>query len=710
MSAEASPLGEGRSLYAVRRVGLRSDDALCAIAARGDRGAFGAVYERHHQALYRYCLSILGHPEDAFDAVHNAMLKAWEALLRGGPTAPLRPWLFRIAHNEAITVMRRRRAHGQLDDVPTAARSVDETLDTRQRVERLRADLEAMPERQRSALLLRELCGLRHDEIAAVLDVSIATARQAIYEARVALHEAEAGRELACVIVRRDLSDGDGRVRRGRRIRSHLRTCPGCASFDAALRRRPDELAALTPLMPSATVAGLLGRLVGAHGASGAGASAAGGGASAAGGAIATGIAAAGNAISQVASVVATTVAVGTVVAAGAGGVVALGRIAKPPSAHTTAGASTAARYRPGVDIRPALVALPQHRETRAPAVPPPPGASSGPAQSTGDAAPPSNEPTHTPIAPSADADAPHDAAPAGTPAPASGDHAAHDVAPAASASAPVDDAPSRVNPVVNRPRPSRTPAGGSATSPAPRPAPRPVREGSATASPALSRRRAAASRPAPGPGAAASTPGPTGPANAPSAPRHPAIATTPAGDVRSNAPATPADLSRPGAARTPGAPRPAADPPPRSSGGPANAPHPSAAQGASAAPRGDAPAVTPPHEATDRSMPSSVRPSTATRGTESPAGASPHDPAVRSSADAVGALAARSPLRSISHPPPDAAAGQAAHSAGGSTTPGHAPSGKDPSPPPASRAADAQAARSSGGSAARGPANAPVA
>jgi DNA-directed RNA polymerase specialized sigma24 family protein len=121
--AEASPLSDGRSLYDWRRVGPGSDEALCAIAARGDRSAFGAVYERHHQALYRYCHSILGHDEDAFDAVHNTMLKAWEAVLDGGPNAPLRPWLFRIAHNEAITVLRRRRAHGRLDDVhPPAAR------------------------------------------------------------------------------------------------------------------------------------------------------------------------------------------------------------------------------------------------------------------------------------------------------------------------------------------------------------------------------------------------------------------------------------------------------------------------------------------------------------------------------------------------------------------------------------------------------------
>jgi DNA-directed RNA polymerase specialized sigma24 family protein len=68
------------------------------MAAGGDADAFGAIYERHHQALCRYCYLILGHAEDGRDALHNTMAKAWEALRRAEPDVPLRPWLFRIAH------------------------------------------------------------------------------------------------------------------------------------------------------------------------------------------------------------------------------------------------------------------------------------------------------------------------------------------------------------------------------------------------------------------------------------------------------------------------------------------------------------------------------------------------------------------------------------------------------------------------------------
>lgn len=236
----------------VRRLGSRGDDVLRGMAARGDAEAFGTIYERHHQSLYRYCRSILG-DDDARDALHNTMAKAWEALRRDEPDVPLRAWLFRIAHNEALSLARGRRAHRDLDEMhATSARTLEETFALRQRLAELGADLAALPERQRSALVLRELCGLGHDEIAAVLVISAATARQAIYEARLGLHEAALGREMTCAAVRRALSDGDGRTRRRRRIRAHLRSCKSCSAFEGLLRQRPGELAALVPPLPSA--------------------------------------------------------------------------------------------------------------------------------------------------------------------------------------------------------------------------------------------------------------------------------------------------------------------------------------------------------------------------------------------------------------------------------------------------------------------------
>src|SRR3954467_11848549 len=105
---------------------VRSEGALRSRAARGDAKAFAAVYERHHQALYRYCRSILRHDEDAQDALQSTMTKAFAALQSEQRDFELRPWLFRIAHNEAISILRRRRATAELADVAGFAGDMEE--------------------------------------------------------------------------------------------------------------------------------------------------------------------------------------------------------------------------------------------------------------------------------------------------------------------------------------------------------------------------------------------------------------------------------------------------------------------------------------------------------------------------------------------------------------------------------------------------------
>src|SRR5882757_2662347 len=85
---------------------LLSDARLARQASDGDRRAFEAIYKRYHQDIYRFCLSIVGRPEDAQDALQNTMVKALRALPGERREIRLKPWLFRIAHNEAIEMRR----------------------------------------------------------------------------------------------------------------------------------------------------------------------------------------------------------------------------------------------------------------------------------------------------------------------------------------------------------------------------------------------------------------------------------------------------------------------------------------------------------------------------------------------------------------------------------------------------------------------------
>jgi RNA polymerase sigma factor (sigma-70 family) len=196
-----------------------------------DEASFTSVYARHHRALYRYCRSIVRHDQDAQDALQSAMLRAFVALQTERRELELRPWLFRIAHNESISILRAHRRSSELNESLRDPASVEERVDDREALRVLRRDLADLSERQRVAVVLRELNGLGHEEIAALLGTTPAVVKQAIFEGRSALLRSQEGRDAACTEIRRLLSDGDGRSARSRPVRAHLRSCVGCREF-----------------------------------------------------------------------------------------------------------------------------------------------------------------------------------------------------------------------------------------------------------------------------------------------------------------------------------------------------------------------------------------------------------------------------------------------------------------------------------------------
>ncbi|MEA2220339.1 MAG: hypothetical protein QOJ35_2965, partial [Solirubrobacteraceae bacterium] len=251
---------------------LASDARLARLAAAGSDGAMAAIFERHHQALHRYCYSIVGNGHDAADALQNTLVKALRSLPGETREIALRPWLYRIAHNESISLLRARRHDS---DLAAAAHVHDpaaaSVVESRDRLRALAEDLGELTERQRGALLMRELGGLEVAEIAAALGSSVAGVKQSVYEARCALQAMEEGRAMDCDAVRRTLSDGDRRMLRGMRMRGHLRDCAGCSDFERALRSRPAQLAAIVPPLPGAAAAAILHGVLGGGGGGGGG-------------------------------------------------------------------------------------------------------------------------------------------------------------------------------------------------------------------------------------------------------------------------------------------------------------------------------------------------------------------------------------------------------------------------------------------------------
>lgn len=242
---------------------LLSDERLTRRAVSGDERAFAAIFRRYHQPLFRFCLAIVGNPEDAQDALQNTMMKVLRALPGEERKIELKPWLYRIAHNESIDLLRRRRETRELDVEQAApGYALAEDAVTRERLRRLLTDLRELPERQREVLVMRELGGLDFEEIGTALQTSGAVARQTLYEARQSLRQMEEGHEMSCDAVMKALSDGDGRVTRRRDVRAHLRSCTDCRAFRDGIKDRQHDLAALSPL-PAVAAAGMLQGLIG---------------------------------------------------------------------------------------------------------------------------------------------------------------------------------------------------------------------------------------------------------------------------------------------------------------------------------------------------------------------------------------------------------------------------------------------------------------
>jgi RNA polymerase sigma factor (sigma-70 family) len=172
---------------------LQSDERLAALAADGHEAAFDAIVDRYRTPLTRYCAGIVG-PSRAEDAVQQALINAHDALQRTDEVRHLRSWLYRIAHNASLNVLRAVRDDMSLGAASdTTAAAEDGPAAAFERSERFQATVDALrdlPERQRAALVLRELEGRSHEEIAETLGVTKGSARQHLMRARVALRSA----------------------------------------------------------------------------------------------------------------------------------------------------------------------------------------------------------------------------------------------------------------------------------------------------------------------------------------------------------------------------------------------------------------------------------------------------------------------------------------------------------------------------------------
>jgi RNA polymerase sigma factor (sigma-70 family) len=182
----------------VPRAALRTapDDRLIALVREGDETAFEEIYARHHQAIERFCGHMLGSAHDGEDATQHTFLSAYRALARTDKHIRLRPWLYAIARNRCLDVIRGRRDrtgrdHDAADAVAATAvcdaAGPADAFARREEVDDLVADLHELPEHQRQALVLAEMGDLSHADIGEVLHRRPTQVKALVYQARTAL-------------------------------------------------------------------------------------------------------------------------------------------------------------------------------------------------------------------------------------------------------------------------------------------------------------------------------------------------------------------------------------------------------------------------------------------------------------------------------------------------------------------------------------------
>ena len=171
------------------------DDLLVARATRGDRPALEELFRRHRDPAYRVAYRLLGHSEDALDAVQDGFIKALTNIRGFESRCSFKTWLLRVVSNAALDIGRQRRRRDELSAAASDRASADggmtpdhadpgreaEEADLRRA---LSDALRHLPETQRRTFVLFVDGGLSYREVAEAMGISIGTVMSRLFYAR----------------------------------------------------------------------------------------------------------------------------------------------------------------------------------------------------------------------------------------------------------------------------------------------------------------------------------------------------------------------------------------------------------------------------------------------------------------------------------------------------------------------------------------------
>jgi RNA polymerase sigma-70 factor (ECF subfamily) len=169
---------------------------LVTAAQAGDRQAFDELVRRTYVEMYTLAVRLTANEEDASDVVQEAYLRAWKGIRRFRGDAQFTTWMFRITANAASTMTQRRRRQRvtHIDEVaePVEMRlehQPEDAAESAAALEELSVAVGELPPKLRAIIVLKDVYGLSHEDIAGELGISVAAAKVRLHRGRKKLRD-----------------------------------------------------------------------------------------------------------------------------------------------------------------------------------------------------------------------------------------------------------------------------------------------------------------------------------------------------------------------------------------------------------------------------------------------------------------------------------------------------------------------------------------
>lgn len=158
------------------------DRDLIAQARRGGVEAYNLLVSRWEKRIFNYLLRLVRNREDALDLSQDVFLKAYQNLNKLDDPARFSSWLFRIAHNEAFSMLRRARPEGEISVEPAVSEESGRMYPIEMRLA-VDGALKRLSDDQREAVLLKVYQGFKFEEMAEILGCPVSTVKSRVYTA-----------------------------------------------------------------------------------------------------------------------------------------------------------------------------------------------------------------------------------------------------------------------------------------------------------------------------------------------------------------------------------------------------------------------------------------------------------------------------------------------------------------------------------------------